>query len=107
LVTGTQTPDSSCPNNDGYAWTLRSLGAGEVAFITSGDFLDDRDPDWSSTAIPGDGVYNAAVRNFAAAGCRPQVDPPQTIPTLQPWGLLVMLSLLLLSVALFARGRFA
>jgi hypothetical protein len=96
LVTGTLTPDSTCPDNEGYAWTLRSLGQGEIAFITSGNFTSDDDPDWSSTVIPGDGVYNAGLRNFVHAACRPRAIPAQPVPALSIWSLMLLGALLLM-----------
>jgi hypothetical protein len=104
LVTGTSMPDSTCPNDEGYAWTLRSLGTGEIAFISSGNFTSGDDPDWSDTTIPGGGVYNAALRNFARAGCSPRAEP-QPIPTLSIWGLIALLSALFLGAALRMSNR--
>lgn len=103
LVTGTLTPDSSCPDNDGYAWTLRGLGDGEVAFITSGNFTSGDDPDWASTAIPGDGVYNAGLRNFVHAACQPRAAVAQPIPSLSLWGLVVLAGLVLFALMLPGR----
>lgn len=91
------TPNSGCPSEPGYAWTLRNLGSGQVAFMSSGGFTAANiDPDWSSTAIPGDGVYNAGLRNFVYAACAPR---PQSIPASSPPGL-IMLSFLLAGVVL-------
>ncbi|AKS42105.1 hypothetical protein [Wenzhouxiangella marina] len=102
LVTGTATPDSTCPNDEGYAWTLRSLGNGQIAFITSGNFTTGDDPDWSDTTIPGDGVYNAALRNFARAACTPRAEA-RSVPALSPPSLVVLFTLLLMLAAFSIR----
>lgn len=98
LVTAERT---GCASEPGYAWTLRSLGSGQVAFITSGNFTSGNDPDWSATAIPGDGVYNAGLRNFAYAACTPV---PTAIPTTSAAGFIAG-SLLLAVVAAFRLRR--
>ncbi len=68
LVTAGST---GCPSEPGYTWTLRTLGSGQVAFITSGNFSGSttNDPDWASTTMPNHGVYNAGLRNFVHAAC--------------------------------------
>jgi hypothetical protein len=90
------TPNSGCPSEPGYVWTLRTLGSGQVAFITSGNFNGGyTDPDWSSTAIPGDGVYNAGLRNFVHAACTVSKTAPIPATT---FPVSTMLSALLLVV---------
>jgi hypothetical protein len=70
----------------GYEWTLRTLGNGEVAWVSSGNFENQsNDPNWTSTAIPGDGVFNAGLRNFAYNSCRSNV----AVPTMNQWGLII------------------
>ena len=101
LVSGTigiATSDANCgAGSQGYEWTLRRLGKGEIAFISSGNFdNDNNDPDWTNTSIPGDGVYNAALRNFAYNACR----SPESIPTMNEWGL-IFLSILLAFGAIY------
>lgn len=63
-----------CPSEPGYTWTLRTLGCGQVAFITSGNFssFTTNDPNWTLTTIPGHGVYNAGLRNFVYNACTSQ-----------------------------------
>lgn len=89
--------NTGCASEPGYAWSLRTLGSGQVAFITSGNFTSGDDPDWSSTAIPGDGVYNAGLRNFVHAACTPV---PAAVPAASHTGL-VMASIMLLASAFF------
>jgi hypothetical protein len=50
----------------GAQWTLRRLGAGEIAYVSNGD-AGGSTLSWSTTSSDGTGVYNAALRNFAAA----------------------------------------
>lgn len=55
------------PFGDLYAqWTVRTLGAGEIAFIAngSGDFSH---PSWTTATEGPSGAYNGALRNFVAA----------------------------------------
>lgn len=96
LVTSSTTACSSSP---GFVWTLRSLGAGQVAFITSGDFSSGyTEPDWSNTTVPGNGdwVYNAGLRNFVHAACSV---PPAQIPATRP-PVTLLLSMMVVVVAL-------
>lgn len=97
--------NSSCPNDDGYAWTLRSLGLGAVGYMGSGNFSSSTsdDPDWASTSIPGDGVFNAGLRNFVHQGCSP-LAAPQAVPTL-PTALLWLTGLLTATAASWAFRR--
>ena len=46
-------------------WTLRSLGSGEIAYVSNGQSGNTgTHGSWSNTAAGGDGAYNAALRNF-------------------------------------------
>jgi hypothetical protein len=54
----------------GSQWTLRRLGDGEIAYVSNGDAGPSSTPSWSTTSSDGTGVYNAALRNFAAASGR-------------------------------------
>lgn len=99
LVTAQNT---GCASEPGYAWSLRSLGSGQVAFITSGNFTSGNDPDWSNTAIPGDGVYNAGLRNYVYAACIPA--PPVAVPTNSTFGI-IFGSLILAACAAFSIRR--
>ncbi len=98
LVTAQNT---ACPSEPGYVWSLRSLGSGQVAYITSSNFTGGDEPDWSATAIPGEGVYNAGLRNFADAAC---TTTPASVPAASPAGLIVV-SLLLAVGAVFGLRR--
>lgn len=51
----------------GWAWTLRTLGAGEIAYVSNGGYSLVAHPSWSLEFSGGLGAYNAALRNFAAA----------------------------------------
>ncbi|RJP84582.1 MAG: IPTL-CTERM sorting domain-containing protein [Desulfobacteraceae bacterium] len=100
---GIATSDANCGDgSQGYEWTLRSLGKGKIAFVSSGNFDNDNDdPLWTDTSIPGDGVFNAALRNFAYNACRPS---SESIPTMNEWGLII-LSLLLAGSAFWMIRR--
>lgn len=92
LVTAQNTQCSTNHEDPGYAWSLRTLGSGQVAFITSGNFSSSTtdDPDWTATNIPGDGVYNAGLRNFVHAACTSnQAIIPTAIPATSPVGLII------------------
>lgn len=93
------TSDANCPG-PGYVWTLRSLGLGQVGFITSGYFngVSTPDPDWSNTAIPGDGVYNAGLRNFVNTACTASAAvAPTPIPAISG-PMMALLTLLLFMI---------
>lgn len=50
----------------GASWTLRDLGAGEIAYVSNGmSGSSGSHGSWTNTADGGDGAYNAAIRNFA------------------------------------------
>jgi MYXO-CTERM domain-containing protein len=55
-------------------WTLRTLGGGEVAYVSNGNSSGTH-LSWSTTTAGGAGAYNAAIRNFAAAGDAATGDP--------------------------------
>ena len=86
----------------GYAWTLRTLGSGRIAWISSGNFNNDADePDWTDTTIPGEGVYNAALRNFAYNAC-----PTTTaVPSMTEWGMIIFMVLAGLGAVYFIRRQ--
>lgn len=86
----------------GYAWTLRTLGSGQIAWISSGNFNNDADePDWTDTTIPGEGVYNAALRNFAYNAC-----PTTTaVPSMTEWGMIIFMVLAGLGAVYFIRRQ--
>ncbi|WP_315861165.1 beta strand repeat-containing protein [Anatilimnocola floriformis] len=65
---------------EGFQWTLRTLGTGEIAYVSNGAFLGDTFDNWLVTAPIGNSTYNAAVRNFvfaAVANAPPAV--PETL----------------------------
>jgi hypothetical protein len=102
LATGTiglTTPTTgSSPCADGaYGWTLRQLGLGEIAWVQSGNFTSTVPPDeplWTDTSPTGFGMYNGAVRNFAANASRAA---GTAIPTANGWGLATMIFLVMLT----------
>lgn len=53
--------------NNGYQWTLRTLGLGEIAYVSAGQYgqYASDDAAWLNTSTGGAGAYNAALRNFA------------------------------------------
>ncbi len=54
-------------NNNNIGWSLRSLGAGEIAYISNGQLgPSSADQSWTNTTAGSPGAYNAAVRNFVA-----------------------------------------
>jgi hypothetical protein len=87
-----------------YGWTLRQLGAGEIAWVQSGNFTSTVPPDeplWTDTNPTGFGMYNGAVRNFAFNAA---LGPWATaIPALGPSGLVALAGLLLLAGWVFLR----
>lgn len=50
----------------GAQWTLRGVGAGEIAYIANGSGTSTH-PSWTATADGSPGAYNAAIRNFVGA----------------------------------------
>jgi len=54
----------------GCAWSLRTLGLGEIAYISNGEYFTAGNgglhPSWEDTSAGGNGAFNAAIRNFAA-----------------------------------------
>jgi len=87
-------PDTVCVSGDGVdcSWTLRKLGAGRIAYVSTDD---DTDIDWLDTGATATGAYNGALRNFVFNA---SLVSSQGIPTLSIWGL-GLLSLLLTLVA--------
>jgi hypothetical protein len=101
-------PTSNCSSEPGYAWSLRTLGSGHVAYFVSGNFNGSYigiqgDPDWSSTTIPGDGVYNAGLRNFVHGACTPKATIP--VPTLNSYMMVLLSTLLPIAGLIFWRRR--
>lgn len=52
-------------SDSNWQWTLRTLGAGEVAYVSNGQ-SSGASPSWTTTTAGGAGAYNAAVRNFVS-----------------------------------------
>ena len=58
-----------------YQWRLRSLGAGQIAYVSNGNAsFDSESTTWTDTGS----AYNAAVLNFAANASN-QVPEPSTL----------------------------
>ena len=106
LVTAERTGCSTDHEDPGYAWSLRSMGEGQIAFITSGNFNGNStdEPDWTAEDIPGGGVYNAGLRNFVHAACAPTASP---IPAASPAGFILLALLLGLGAVVVLHTRFA
>jgi hypothetical protein len=96
-LTSPTTGSSPC-SGGAYGWTLRQLGAGEIAWVQSGNFASTNPPDeplWTDTSPTGFGMYNGAVRNFAFnASLAPQ---SAAIPTLGGGALVTMTVVLALA----------
>jgi hypothetical protein len=90
-------------NNPGEChWTLRTLGSGEIAYVSNGEYGPvSAHPSWEDTSAGGDGAYNAALRNFvynAPASAAP-------IPTVSAWGMVLLSGMLGWVAAGAARRR--
>jgi hypothetical protein len=46
-------------------WTIRRLGAGQIAYVSNGQSGTSAHASWTTTTSGGAGAYNAALRNFA------------------------------------------
>jgi hypothetical protein len=87
------------------AWTLRKLGAGEIAYVSNGEDAVAH-PSWNDAAAGGNGAYNAALRNYAAnaagvGGTGAPPPPAVPVPTMSTWLMLLMA----LSLGLLAARR--
>ncbi|MEQ9694819.1 cadherin-like domain-containing protein [Shimia sp. SDUM112013] len=53
----------------GASWSLRQLGEGEIAYVSNGQSggVNSNWRSWENSSADGTGVYNAAIRNFAAS----------------------------------------
>jgi len=72
---GSDTVEVAASSGGGSSqWSLRTLGAGEVAWVSNGTYSGDH-ASWEVTTAGGAGAYNAAIRNFAAAA-EPGVTEP-------------------------------
>ncbi len=91
------------------AWSVRSLGLGQIAYVSNGDSSGADHPSWDDTSMGGDGAYNAAVRNFAF-NCGAAIDPPdrvsaQAVPALSGWSIAVLAAVLALFAGIMIRRR--
>ena len=83
-------PDTACslahPTAGGGGvclWSLRDLGLGQTAWVSSGSYNGRSGPGWLVTAADGTGVFNAAARNFAHnAAASQSVPEPGTLALL-------------------------
>ncbi len=93
------------------AWSVRSLGLGQIAYVSNGDSSGADHPSWQNTSTGGDGAYNAAVRNFAF-NCGAAIDPPdidrvsaQAVPALSGWSIAILAAVLALFAGIMIRRR--
>jgi hypothetical protein len=58
-------------SRNNYEWTLRTIGLGNIAYVSNGNKLPDGNghPSWKTESTSGAGAYNAALRNFAHNSC--------------------------------------
>ena len=59
-----------------YQWTLRSLGSGQIAYVSNGNGSFDFE---STTWTDSNSVYNAAVLNFAANASQQSIPEPSSL----------------------------
>ncbi|CUJ88738.1 Hemolysin, chromosomal [Shimia thalassica] len=65
---GTEIVVPSSYGGTGASWSLRTLGEGEIAYVSNGSYgSTGGHPSWENMSDGGAGVYNAAIRNFANA----------------------------------------
>jgi len=74
LMAGTVSVAATGTSATESQWTLRTLGGGEVAYVSNGNSSGTHGS-WSTSTAGGAGAYNAAIRNFAAAGDTAAGDP--------------------------------
>jgi len=92
------------PTAAGWVWTLRTLGSGQIAYISNG-MSGLEHASWLDTTSPpsGDGAYNAGLRNFASnAGSG---SGSASIPTLSEWGMIIMSILLGITAVVYIRRQ--
>lgn len=81
------------------AWSVRTLGEGQIAYISNGEYIDESNsgnhPSWENTSTDGSGAYNAAVRNFAFNCGAPILFETQPVPTMSAFSIMLMAALLL------------
>jgi Ca2+-binding RTX toxin-like protein len=65
---GTQIVVGSSYGGTGASWSLRSMGTGEIAYVSNGiPGTTGSEDGWTDTSAGGYGAYNAALLNFAFA----------------------------------------
>lgn len=99
VVADTFNPPGSCH------WTLRTLGSGEIAYVSNGELSPSAHASWEDTSAGGAGAYNAALRNFAFAADAIPPAAPTPVPTLSEWGMIVLSSLLALGTVITLRRQ--
>lgn len=87
------------------AWSLRSLGLGQIAYVSNGEYGGADHPSWQDTSAGGAGAYNAAIRNFAFNCGAPVHMPGQPVPTLSSWSIVLMTAVLALFAGIMLRRR--
>lgn len=100
--TSPETPPRGC------AWSLRTLGAGQIAYVSNGQSSGADHASWENTSAGGAGAYNAAVRNFAAncAGVTVQAyGNEKPVPTLSGWSVILLSGVLALFAGIMLRSR--
>ena len=105
-------PDTVCVaertgESDGdCAWSLRTLGLGQIAYVSNGESDGADHSSWEDTSDDGDGAYNAAVRNFAFNCGVPNLPRAETaIPTLSGWSIALLAGALVLFAGIAMRRR--
>ena len=90
------------PDSGDWLWTIRTLGSGQIAYISNG-YSGGEHASWLDTSAGGAGAYNAGLRNFASnAGSGPG---PASIPTLSEWGMIIMSILLGITAVVYIRRQ--
>ena len=88
-------PSYDSSGGNGWQWTLKSFGSGEIAYVSNGAHNGTGlDASWTNTSAGGAGAYNAALRNFAAAadgGGALEVTVNNVDPTLSGLGAMAIL----------------
>lgn len=90
------------------AWSVRSLGLGQIAYVSNGEDDGADHPSWEDTSTGGDGAYNAAVRNFAfncGAAINPNPVSTQSVPALSSWSIAILAAVLALFAGIMIRRR--
>ncbi|MGB5486855.1 MAG: IPTL-CTERM sorting domain-containing protein [Lysobacterales bacterium] len=107
-------PDTDCvalrtgESSGDCAWSVRSLGLGQIAYVSNGEDDGEDHGSWDDTSPGGDGAYNAALRNFAFNCGAPIAGSPATaVPTLSGWSTAILAGILALFAGIILRRRIA